>query len=292
MSSSSNMNMGAHERPAIDMARQPGLAELAVERASSGVAFRTLGRGRPLLLMHGGSGSWLHWWRNIETLSAGHRVIALDLPGLGESDEVPADISVHDYVGKVVTAALEATTGERTIDIVGFSFGGLIAASVAAQLGDVTRRIVLLAPSGFAPAVGRQLGRQRRSSFPPDADGERAYHKQLLLAMMLANEESVDDDALAIQRWNMSHARFQNSTPVFSSSNRLPELLARIPAPVMLLYGESDRTTYPSLAERIAICQAVRPDLIVERIEGAGHWVQFERPAEVNASIERFLSGN
>lgn len=44
------------------------------------------GQGRPLLLLHGGSGSWTHWIRNVETLAAaGYQVIAPDLPGSGDS---------------------------------------------------------------------------------------------------------------------------------------------------------------------------------------------------------------
>lgn len=45
------------------------------------------GQGQPLVLLHGGSGSWTHWLRNLLPLvDAGYRVIAPDIPGFGESD--------------------------------------------------------------------------------------------------------------------------------------------------------------------------------------------------------------
>src|SRR5688572_13663244 len=120
----------------------PRLGALPTRHASNGIALRTLGDGPPLLLVHGGSGSWLHWWRNIEPLSMSHRVIAIDLPGFGESNDVPADISVDEYVGMVTEAAREAAGSVRQIDVVGFSFGAFIGCGVAALLGVAARHAV------------------------------------------------------------------------------------------------------------------------------------------------------
>jgi pimeloyl-ACP methyl ester carboxylesterase len=100
----------------------------------------------------------------------------------------------------------------------------------------------------------------------------------------------VDDDALAIQAWNLAHARFQNLNDRFSFSNRLPAFLARLRCPLLLAYGENDRTPYPSRDARVAICRAAAPHLVCEVIPEAGHWVQFERPDRTNALIERFLA--
>ncbi len=267
------------------------LASHPVRRASNGIAYRMLGEGPPLLLLHGGSGSWLHWWRNIEALSARHQVMAIDLPGLGDSDDVPPDILVEDYIDRVVQALRESGNARTGLDILAFSFGGFIGAGVAAQLGAAARRVMLISPSGFAKAEGRQLGRRHRSTFAQDAAGERDYLKHLLLSTLLADENSVDEDAITIQRVNMSKARFQNANANFSLSNRLPEFLSRIHGSLMLVYGDFDRTAYPSVDARIETCREVRPDILVQRIPGAGHWSQFEKPADVNALADRFFAG-
>lgn len=269
----------------------PRLASLPARRSSSGVVYRTVGDGRPLVLVHGGSGSWLHWWRNIEALARGHRVIAADLPGYGESDDVPEDISLDDYVQRVVRTVGEAAPAADSFDVVAFSFGGLIGAGVATQLGRAVHRTILFAPSGFQRPVGRELGRRPRAMFPEGAEGDRAFTRHNLLAMMLAHPASVDEDAIAIQSWNLAHARFQNLNDRFSFSNRLPAFLAQLRCPLLLAYGEQDRTPYPSREARVAVCREAAPDLAFEVVPEAGHWLQFERPHQTNDLIERFLAG-
>ena len=218
-------------------------------------------------------------------------MIAVDLPGYGESDDVPAEISLEDYIGRVVVAVREADAAAESFDVVAFSFGGLIGAGIAAQLGRAVRRTVLFAPSGFQRPAGRELGRRPRSLFPEGEDGEVDFLRHNLLAMMLANPDSVDDDAIAIQRWNLAHARFQNLNSRFSFSNRLPEFLSRLQCPLLLAYGERDRTPYPSREARVAICREAAPQLALGIVPQAGHWLQFEQPIQTNALIEHFLAG-
>jgi 2-hydroxy-6-oxonona-2,4-dienedioate hydrolase len=263
------------------------LSRLEARRTGNGVAFRSLGSGRPLLLVHGASGSWLHWWRNIVSLAETHRVIALDMPGYGDSDDVSQNISLEAYVSIVKYAALEVADDAPLIDIVAFSFGGLIGSGVAASLGARARRALILAPSGFERPIARALGRRPRSMFPESEQGEQEYLRYNLLVMMLHEPDSVDEVAIAIQRWNLAHARFRNQH--LSFSNRLPGFLANIACPLMIAYGEYDRTPHPSRDARLAICREAAPNLATEVIPGAGHWLQFEQPVATNALIEGFL---
>jgi pimeloyl-ACP methyl ester carboxylesterase len=81
------------------------------------------GSGRPLVLFHGGIGSWTHWIRNISALHRRFTVFAPDLPGCGDSLSVPDDIAKDDYMA-IVYAAVEEIAGAGTISLAGFSFGG------------------------------------------------------------------------------------------------------------------------------------------------------------------------
>jgi 2-hydroxy-6-oxonona-2,4-dienedioate hydrolase len=258
-------------------------------RASNGVVYKTVGQGRPLLLFHGSSGSWLHWCRNIQTLAKSHRVVAVDLPGYGESLSVAPDVSLDEYVNLVLTAALEASADPAEIDIAAFSFGGLIGAAVAAKLGNRARRTVLLAPSGFPKPDSRPLGRRPRSLFPSTEEGTFAYLRHNLLAMMLHNPESVDVEALEVQRWNLDHSRFNNQG--ISHSSSLPTILEQIRCPVLIAYGDKDPTPYPSAEARLEACRRAKSDIEYRQIPGGGHWVQFEQPAQTNRVISDFLCG-
>jgi pimeloyl-ACP methyl ester carboxylesterase len=90
--------------------------------------------GNPVLvLFHGGYGSWIHWIRNVIPLSRDYTVYAADLPGLGDSD--PPD-NVRDIwsVTQCVKGALDQIMPrDRSYDICGFSFGGMVGDSRAAS---------------------------------------------------------------------------------------------------------------------------------------------------------------
>jgi 2-hydroxy-6-oxonona-2,4-dienedioate hydrolase len=72
------------------------------------------GNGPPMVLLHGGHGSWTHWIRNVDVLAEHHRVVAFDLPGYGASPDVPDDLSLDDYVSWVADAVSTVAATQDT----------------------------------------------------------------------------------------------------------------------------------------------------------------------------------
>ena len=104
----------------------------------------------PVVLFHGGSGSWTHWVRSIIPLTeAGHDVWAVDLPGFGDSDAVAG---VHDADGMLDTLAqmLQERFPLQPVQLVGFSFGGMPAGMLAAAHPHVVQQLVIVG----APGIG------------------------------------------------------------------------------------------------------------------------------------------
>lgn len=263
--------------------------ETALRRVETdaGIVFRVAGEGRPLVLFHGGAGCWRHWQANIDALSPLRTLLIPDLPGFGESAGVPPEITLDDYVGLVGAAIEEICGKEETVDILGFSFGGQIAAGCAARLGRRAGQVALLSPSGFEAAEGRVLKVPRRRDFDQTEAGEMEFHRRMLLAIMLADPASVDATALDIQRYSAAHDRFDRRH--ISRAGRLLSLLGEIAAPLLLLYGDRDVIAYPSPEHRIALCRGVRPDLDAAIVAGAGHWLQYERAEEANRLLGGFF---
>ena len=262
-------------------------ASIVRERIPGGLVYRRLGAGQALVLLHGGYGSWLHWRRNLPALARHRTVFVPDLPGYGGSPDVAADISVDAYVAAVATALPQMIGAGTRTDLAGFSFGGLIAAGVAAHLGARIRRLCLVAPSGFEKPTGRVLDQRSRRTFPPGEDGLRDFLRHNLLAMMLADPASLDAPAIEIHRANLARARFDNKR--ISWSNRLAGFLAKVQCPVQLIYGALDKTPFPSIDARVAIAKAALPSLSFERVAAAGHWVQYERSHETTELMLQFL---
>ncbi len=146
------------------------------------VTWHCLGQGPPLVLLHGGHGSWAHWVRNIEPLSRRFRVCAADLPGYGDSS-APASPTL-DSLLVATCQTLDALLGAATpIALAGFSFGGLVAARLAAQRAAVSA-LALLGPAGHGgarrPRGELRSWREAQASWTPEV---RAWLRQTLTTL-------------------------------------------------------------------------------------------------------------
>ncbi len=245
------------------------------------------GSGPPLVLFHGGMGSWTHWVRNIPALRSRFTVYAPDLPGCGDGPDVPDDITKERYFALVRDAIVQIAAG-ATLDVAGFSFGGVMAAMVGASLPQTVRRLALLAPGGFGMASDRRLDLRR---MPPEPVGETERLEIIrhnLMVLMLARPETADAPTLAIHRANVERARYD--TRRFSLEPHTRDALPRIDAPVMLLYGERDNLAWPSIEARIEQCRRLKPEVRVEIVADAGHWVQYEAAEPVNRLLLDFFA--
>ncbi|MBD9433559.1 hypothetical protein IB257_26775 [Achromobacter sp. ACM03] len=70
------------------------------------MAWREFGSGAPLVLLHGGHGSWLHWVRNIEALSQDHTLLIPDMPGYGDSGDPPSRAGEQERLMQIVDALI------------------------------------------------------------------------------------------------------------------------------------------------------------------------------------------
>ena len=247
------------------------------------VAWRRFGNDHgspPLVLLHGGHGSWLHWVRNIEPLACRIAVCVPDLPGYGDSDE-PAAPTLESLVDATV-ATLDALVGADTpVDLAGFSFGGLVAAHLAARRGNV-RRLALFGPGGHG---GRRRPRAAlRSWREADQRGDDAAladtMRHNLAAHMLHDPAAIDTLALRIHTDACRRTRFHSKR--ISRAGGLADALDRRRAglPLLLAWGQHDVTADPP---------AVLPGLLDDHpgregciVPGAGHWVQYERAEDVD----------
>ena len=115
--------------------------------SGSGIAYDRTGEGEPLLLLHGTGGSRRHWRPVVDELASRHDVIAVDLPGHGESAAPPAG-GDHSPVGYAATLAgfLDELDVERA-HVAGDSVGGWTALELA-KLGRA-RSVTAIAPAGL-----------------------------------------------------------------------------------------------------------------------------------------------
>lgn len=244
------------------------------------------GAGTPLLLLHGGTGSWRHWIRQIPRFAAERCVIAPDLAGLGDS-ATPPEPHDPDHVARIVVAGLPRVVGTVPVDLVGFSFGANVAGHVAAHVAEGTGaaiRSLLLAGAG---AVGLPRNITPLEKIRDKEGAARvAAHRRNLAALMIADPARIDDLALEIQEINTVLARLRSRS--FAGTTILKDALARTAMPLCALWGERDHIAVGQIPERVAAVREARPDAAAAVIPGAGHWVMYEAPEAFDDAVVRF----
>lgn len=227
-----------------------------------------------LVLLHGGSGSWMHWVRNIAPLqAAGWRVLVPDLPGFGDSDLPPGCSDVPDLPAHL-HAGLQQLAPQSPVQIVGFSFGGMTGALWLAEYPEDAQALVLVGAPGLGLTVPERIPLKGWRHLPtPEA--QDAVHRHNLMALMLQHPESLDALALDVHRANVQRDRMPRRR--LSSTPIVAEALPRIQARISAIYGEHDALYTQRLPEvREALARLAPNWGQWHTVPGAGHWVIYE----------------
>jgi pimeloyl-ACP methyl ester carboxylesterase len=251
------------------------------------MVWRVWGAGEPLVLLHGGSGSWTHWIRNIPELSRHYELWVPDIPGLGSS-AMPPKPWTPDSIADVAVAGLDRLLPkEARLELAGFSFGGHIAGLAAVRLGNRVRALTLIgvAALGLRADPREPFAKQRTGMSAAEV---AAVYRQNLAVLMFADPDRIDDLAVHLQAENIKRARFR-SRP-FAATDGLARALADVAAPVNTIWGTRDIIARPSLEARLDILRRHHPELQVRLIEGAGHWVMYEAADRFNATFLDLLA--
>jgi 2-hydroxy-6-oxonona-2,4-dienedioate hydrolase len=245
-------------------------------RCGDGImVWRVWGAGEPLVLLHGGYGSWTHWFRTIPELLQHYELWVPDMPGLGSSAMPPQPWTPASIAAVIADGLSEIFLPQVGLRLVGFSFGGHVATLTAARLVQRVRDLTLV---GVA-ALG--LKSEPREPFAKEHTGmnwaERAeVHRRNLEILMFADPAKIDALAVYLQAENVKRARFHSRR--FAASDDIARTLAHVTAPVRTIWGTRDAIARPSVEARLDVLRRHHPELQARLIEGAGHWVMYEAP--------------
>ncbi|MEA2727144.1 MAG: hypothetical protein QOF70_1619 [Acetobacteraceae bacterium] len=238
-----------------------------------------------VVLFHGGAGSWRHWIRTIPALVPTYRVLAPDLPGLGESD-FPPDGDDAFAIATIVANGIDAIVGvETSFDVVGFSFGGTMAACVGALRGKRVRSVTIIGSSGVG-AVGSAVKLEKVRHL--EGQERRDTHRTNLNRLMIADPAKIDDLSIEIQDWNTIRSRLR--TPAISRSGAIMKAIDQLQSPLNGMWGEFDAPANPKGPERVATLRAHCPDADIRLIPKTGHWAAYESAGTVNAILLEMLA--
>jgi 3-oxoadipate enol-lactonase len=245
------------------------------------MAYTLLGDGPPVVVLHGWACNRHFWQSQVEALSADHLVLAPDFRGHGESD-VPAGGYTLERLAEDVHEIMSAMNMAPAA-VVGHSMGGMVAQKLALGHPQDLSALVLVATAAADPDGRLISGRIAAETletgyhaafqryFPGwfPSDGDRAL-TEWVRSQMLRTPERV---ALALVE-DYKNFDFRDDLP-------------GVRVPTLVVSASSDASTVPARSEEIA---RLIPGARLAVIERAGHFVQLERPVEVTAALQEFLS--
>lgn len=292
----------SHDRLKAAQARLLALGEAAAESrvlpvGGSSMHHLELGRGRPLVLLHGAGGGGANWYRLLRPLAAKRRVLAPDLPGFAFSDpmelRVPLGCAVADRLG----SWLQTVTPDGC-DIAATSFGGLVAFRLAQEQPVPVGRIALIDTVGLGhrlPWPVRVAGTRPGGALLLRRSTRAGVRTQLRLLMTSARLPREHEDALVEYLHAssvMEGAReFPRALRLFCGLRGQAEVLAdaelrALQIPVLIAWGERDRFLPPAHAHRAV---QLLPDAWLALIRGSGHSPNWERPESLLSELQRFF---
>jgi pimeloyl-ACP methyl ester carboxylesterase len=238
------------------------------------------GSGRPLLVLHGFD-TIDPAARFLDLLGQHAEIVAPSSPGFGHSPR-PRDFdTVYDLV-HLYLAALDALPGDR-VSLLGFSFGGWLAAEVAAACSHRLTKLVLVDPVGI-----KVSGRETPDVLDvflksPEEVRRKSWHDPDRFA---PDYDAMEDEALVV------HARNREALCVYAwhpymYNPQLPRWLGRIAVPTLLVWGASDGVVTPDYGRAYS---RLIPGSRFALIEGAGHHPEIEQPEALVEQVAAFLA--
>lgn len=248
------------------------------------VHYETVGRGRPVVLLHCWLGSWSYWLSTMEYLSDAYKTYALDFWGFGESAK-QGSFTVDEYVTMV--AQFMERLGLRETPIMGHSMGGSVTLSLALRH---PQRVTKLAIVG-SPVVGDGL------AFPLKLAGNRRIAWLLYKFPQLFASGVKLASPFYAQDWRAWYEMFiedlsQTTMESFSVSIRdlrqidLRPRLHELDMPTMGIFGRKDNIVDPNQGE---ILREGAPHPLIHYFSQSAHFPMLDETDHFHRAIRDFL---
>jgi pimeloyl-ACP methyl ester carboxylesterase len=285
------IDWGEHLRSARIEGRRVNFVDVGPTEAASGGQ-----DGPPVVFVHGISGNWQNWLENIPRFARERRVVALDLPGFGESEEL-ADAPTMSGHGRVVNGLCEHLDLGR-VALVGNSMGGFIAAETTIQFPARVERLVLCSSAGITTnelrrepvmAWGRAIAMGgTRSAAEVRMAILRPRLRHLVFSLIVRHPSRIRPDILfEISKGAGRDAFIPTLQAIldYDFRDRLPE----IRCPTLIVWGASDAIVPKKDAyEYERLIPGTQP---VVMMDDTGHVPMIERPRTFNDKVLEFLAG-
>lgn len=253
-----------------------------------------MGSGPLLVLIHGGGSgadAWGNWRGCLPAYAEKFRVVAVDMPGFGESDR--PDPSTYDYGqttrNRHMAAFIEQIAGGESVFLIGNSMGGATALGVTIERPELVRKLVLMGAAGLDVSNPDPAAKTALGSYDYTPEGMRK-----LVGFLAGSGFEITDEMVAYRheltmrpggRAAMAaiHSRLKDDPMTYA-----PERIASVDCATLVVGGKEDQVAV--LARTYGYLDLI-PNSWGFILPHVGHWVMIEAPQAFVAVTTAFLLG-
>jgi len=271
------------------------------------------GQGPLMLFLHGFPEFWYCWKKQLEEFGRDHLAVAPDLRGFNLSDR-PAD--VKQYKARILiedVRQLAQQLGQEKFVLVAHDWGGVVAWAYAMAHPQTLSRLVIVNsphPVPFARELAHNPAQAAASQYmnlfrTGNAErvlSENNYARLASMTVEAWSKGGVDaaEKAAYIEAWSQPGAltgslNYYRASPLYpptgddpgAKSLKLDAADFMVRVPTLVVWGLRDQALLPANLDGLDACV---PDLRIERLAEASHWVMHEEPERLNQLIREFIS--
>ena len=247
------------------------------------IAYRRVGVGPPLVLVHGAAEDGRAWRPQLAALAEEFTVIAWDEPGAGGSSDLPAVFGLADYA-RCLAALIEAI-GLGPAHVAGLSWGGTVAQELYRHHAELVATLILVDTyAGWKGSLPEEEVRARVAGVLKTLQGPREAFDPPFPGLFAGDPPTEFLPLLEEMTAAVRPESLKNLVLVMAEAD-LRDMLPRIAVPTLLIWGELDVRSPLSVARELE--QAI-PDAQLVVIPDAGHVSNLERPRPFNDAVREF----
>jgi epoxide hydrolase 4 len=277
----------------------------------------TVGKGKLILFLHGFPEFWYQWKKQLSEFGKDYQAVAPDMRGYNLSSK-PVDVDQYQmkYLVNDVLALVE-NLGHKKFILVGHDWGGAVAWAFALYYPDYLEKLVILNaphPGVFDHEIRQNPAQQQASQYismfhSPQAEQILSENNNAILIDTVFGEGlkhgyfTEEDRKAYLEAWSqpgaltggLNYYRAARVGPpepekgFQANGNYIPDLPSlTVKVPTLVIWGMQDPDLLPSNLEGL---DKYVPHLTIKRIPDGSHWINHEKPSEVNAYIRDFIEG-
>jgi pimeloyl-ACP methyl ester carboxylesterase len=287
---------GLEAKPTEEMEWESSFLTQTVLVEEVKIHFVELGKGPPVLFLHGLGGSWKDFVSNLAALTPLYRVIAIDFPGFGDSDKPEVDYSIE-----WLTTMVEKFLREKKLDGVvgvGHSMGGLVALNLAARPNSPISRLVVIDAVGIGDKADFLSYAMTRKLIRPNSRWDfiegtvRGGLKAMVESFVKGRDGKTSKEFFqSVPKNPFTSEPFLPMTPAVQMSASIMDFdirphLSKIRQPTLILWGSQDPVA-PAQDASALQGQISQAKMIL--FDGIGHAPMQEVPDRFNQEVWKFL---